>query len=134
MLAGRLRSGARFHPCSSIAWCGRTDSRLPPVHLLQGDDVRVELADHGENPLRIALAVHSNGLVNVIAGESELHVVPEGSIGRDGSRIAGYIAIRGLHREAVDALPPALVLARPVAGVSLGMVLEQRGPLALQRH
>ena len=45
----------------------------PPVGFLQGDHVRVHLAQDGEDPLGIAPSVEAHRLVDVVAGERQLH-------------------------------------------------------------
>src|SRR5690606_24664468 len=43
------------------------------VALLQRDHVGADLAQHGDDAVGIAAPVHTDALVNVVAGEGELH-------------------------------------------------------------
>ncbi len=45
----------------------------PPVGFLQGDHIGVDLAQHGQDPVGIAAAISPDRLVDVVAGELELH-------------------------------------------------------------
>ena len=59
-----VERGVREHACTLAD---------PPVHLLQGDHVGVDLAQHRNDPVGIAPPVDPDGLVYVVAGEGQPH-------------------------------------------------------------
>ena len=67
------RSGA---PAVLLERLSRND-RFPEaeaaIDFLQGDDIGADLAQHGEDALGVAAAVDTDSLVDVVAGECELH-------------------------------------------------------------
>ncbi len=78
--ADRIRfTRERNMPVSRMfAQHGERESRRPPaesaVRLLQGDDIRIQLRENRKDALRVAPAVGANGLANVVAGDSQLHI------------------------------------------------------------
>ena len=45
----------------------------PPIRLLQGDYIGINFVQHRQNAFRVAATIKPDGLVNIIAGEGELH-------------------------------------------------------------
>ena len=45
----------------------------PPINLLQGDYVSIDLAQYGDDTVRITPAIKAHRLVNIIAGKPYLH-------------------------------------------------------------
>src|SRR5690606_7301285 len=103
------------------------------VALLQGDDVRLELAQDGDDPVGVATPVDAHRLVDVVAGESQSHARLLALVEQDPG-IAGDVAIRGAGGQAVDAGAARAMLAGPDLGIGLRVVLEQGLALLLEGH
>ena len=62
--------------------CQRKHAFAPskaPVHLLQRDHIGVDLAQDRENPVGITASIEPDRLVDIVAGESQLHSVGQAS-------------------------------------------------------
>ena len=104
-----------------------------PVGLLQRDHVGVQLAQHRDDPLGIAASVEPHALVDVVAGEGELHRAGNAvSPGRcpDRRRCSGRSSAPAGRR----CFRGGSETCRPIRRIGLGVVLEQCCPLLLERH